>query len=102
MGGLSSSRQPGWPPPAYHLSLITYDLKIAHPTPPCQERAQKKLTPSPAPCYAKEAERARRTFVQGGPWMATTLYFTRHGETFWNVENKICGATDIGLTPRGR
>ena len=34
--------------------------------------------------------------------MATTLYFTRHGETFWNVENKICGATDIGLTPRGR
>lgn len=33
--------------------------------------------------------------------MAKTLYFTRHGETFWNVENKICGATDIALTPRG-
>ena len=33
--------------------------------------------------------------------MADTLYFTRHGETFWNVENKICGATDIALTPRG-
>ena len=33
--------------------------------------------------------------------MAHTLYFTRHGETFWNVENKICGATDIALTPRG-
>lgn len=30
------------------------------------------------------------------------LYFTRHGETVWNVENKICGATDIALTPRGR
>mgnify|MGYP002802186719 CR=1 FL=1 len=30
--------------------------------------------------------------------MAHTLYFTRHGETFWNVENKICGATDIALT----
>ncbi|MCR5214668.1 MAG: histidine phosphatase family protein [Eubacterium sp.] len=29
------------------------------------------------------------------------IYFTRHGETFWNVENKICGATDIGLTERG-
>ncbi len=29
------------------------------------------------------------------------LYFTRHGETFWNVENKICGATDIGLTETG-
>ncbi|MBO6165893.1 MAG: histidine phosphatase family protein [Eubacterium sp.] len=29
------------------------------------------------------------------------IYFTRHGETFWNVENKICGATDIGLTDRG-
>lgn len=30
------------------------------------------------------------------------LYFTRHGETVWNVENKICGATDIALTERGR
>ena len=29
------------------------------------------------------------------------LYFVRHGETFWNVENKICGATDIALTERG-
>lgn len=31
----------------------------------------------------------------------STLYFTRHGETIWNVENKICGATDIALTERG-
>lgn len=29
------------------------------------------------------------------------LYFTRHGETIWNVENKICGATDIALTEKG-
>ena len=29
------------------------------------------------------------------------LYFTRHGQTFWNVEIKICGATDIALTPLG-
>ena len=29
------------------------------------------------------------------------LYFVRHGETYWNVENKICGATDIALTPHG-
>lgn len=29
------------------------------------------------------------------------LYFTRHGQTFWNVENKICGITDIGLTESG-
>lgn len=29
------------------------------------------------------------------------LYFVRHGETIWNVENKICGATDIALTERG-
>lgn len=29
------------------------------------------------------------------------IYFVRHGQTFWNVENKICGATDIGLTPIG-
>jgi probable phosphoglycerate mutase len=29
------------------------------------------------------------------------FYFVRHGETVWNVENKICGATDSPLTPRG-
>ncbi len=29
------------------------------------------------------------------------LYFTRHGQTVWNVENKICGATDIALTQQG-
>jgi len=29
------------------------------------------------------------------------LYFTRHGQTIWNVENKICGATDIALTEYG-
>lgn len=31
-----------------------------------------------------------------------TIYFTRHGQTIWNVENKICGATDIALTEHGR
>lgn len=29
------------------------------------------------------------------------LYFVRHGQTIWNVENKICGATDIALTDFG-
>lgn len=29
------------------------------------------------------------------------FYYVRHGQTFWNVENKICGATDIGLTEFG-
>ncbi len=29
------------------------------------------------------------------------VYFTRHGQTVWNVENKICGATDIELTEQG-
>lgn len=29
------------------------------------------------------------------------LYFVRHGQTVWNVENKICGATDSPLTERG-
>ena len=29
------------------------------------------------------------------------IYFTRHGESLWNIENKICGATDIELTERG-
>lgn len=29
------------------------------------------------------------------------LYFTRHGQTIWNVEQKICGSTDIALTDLG-
>lgn len=29
------------------------------------------------------------------------IYLTRHGQTIWNVENKICGATDIELTELG-
>ena len=33
--------------------------------------------------------------------MKKSIFFTRHGETVWNVENKICGATDIGLTEKG-
>ena len=29
------------------------------------------------------------------------FYFVRHGQTVWNVEKKICGATDIELTELG-
>ena len=29
------------------------------------------------------------------------IWFVRHGETVWNVENKICGATDSPLTEKG-
>lgn len=29
------------------------------------------------------------------------VFFVRHGQTVWNVENKICGATDIPLTEYG-
>lgn len=29
------------------------------------------------------------------------IYFVRHGQTIWNVENKICGTTDIALTELG-
>ena len=29
------------------------------------------------------------------------LYFVRHGESLWNVADKICGATDVPLTEKG-
>lgn len=29
------------------------------------------------------------------------VYFVRHGQSLWNVEDRICGATDIGLTQEG-
>ncbi|MDO4284645.1 MAG: histidine phosphatase family protein [Eubacteriales bacterium] len=30
------------------------------------------------------------------------VYFVRHGQSLWNVENKICGSTDVPLTDKGR
>ena len=33
--------------------------------------------------------------------MSKEIYFVRHGQSEWNVENKICGATDIPLTEKG-
>lgn len=30
------------------------------------------------------------------------LYITRHGETDWNVQCKVCGITDVELTENGR
>lgn len=29
------------------------------------------------------------------------LCFVRHGESLWNLEDKICGATDSPLTEKG-
>ena len=45
-----------------------------------------------------------RTYIGGKSRKETEmghLYFARHGQTVWNVENKICGATDIELTELG-
>lgn len=33
---------------------------------------------------------------------AMKLYVARHGETGWNVQNRVCGLTDVELTERGR
>ena len=30
------------------------------------------------------------------------LYIARHGETTWNVLNKVCGRPDVELTEKGR
>ena len=38
---------------------------------------------------------------EGSHFYMDHFYFIRHGETVWNVENKICGATDIELTELG-
>lgn len=29
------------------------------------------------------------------------LYVARHGQTIWNVQNKVCGITDVKLTEKG-
>lgn len=34
--------------------------------------------------------------------MGKKIYFVRHGESEWNVADKICGSTDVPLTDKGR
>lgn len=46
------------------------------------------------------AQRKQKIKAKGESEMGV-LYFTRHGQTIWNAENKICGATDIALTELG-
>ncbi len=29
------------------------------------------------------------------------IYYTRHGQSLWNIEHRICGATDIPLSEEG-
>ena len=55
-------------------------------------------------CYDKCNYTIAQTgsFIQlGNEEMMGLFYFVRHGQTVWNVENKICGATDIELTELG-
>ena len=55
-------------------------------------------------CYDKRNYTIAQTggFIQlGNEEMMGHFYFVRHGQTVWNVENKICGATDIELTELG-
>lgn len=39
--------------------------------------------------------------IRGKDEIMGYMYFVRHGQTVWNVENKICGVTDIALTELG-
>ena len=67
-----------------------------------RQRAKKYGMPTLPTTFSTPASaRSRRDMTSKEPPMHT-LYFTRHGETVWNVENKICGMTDSPLTERGR
>lgn len=54
--------------------------------------------------FAKPEKKARYEYLCGRlPRQYNGhLFFVRHGQTVWNVENKICGATDSPLTDAGR
>ena len=45
--------------------------------------------------------RDERETRRNGNSARAKVYFIRHGETVWNSENKICGATDSPLTAKG-
>lgn len=54
--------------------------------------------------FGKEEKRQRYEYLKSRliPEVSHHVYFVRHGQTVWNVENKICGATDSPLTDKGR
>lgn len=54
--------------------------------------------------FQKEEKRARYEYIKSrlDKKVEGHLYFVRHGQTVWNVEDKICGATDSPLTEKGR
>lgn len=53
--------------------------------------------------FGKEEKRLRYEYLKSRLKMRSSghFYFVRHGQTVWNVENKICGATDSPLTQEG-
>lgn len=54
--------------------------------------------------FQKEEKRSRYEYITSRLPKAGKghFYYTRHGQTVWNAENKICGATDSPLTEDGR
>ena len=46
-----------------------------------------------------------KKFITGSGTLAEVsmghVYFIRHGESSWNVKDRICGATDVPLTEKG-
>lgn len=54
--------------------------------------------------FAKPEKRARYEYIKSRLLKNYEghMYFVRHGQTVWNDENKICGATDSPLTELGK
>lgn len=54
--------------------------------------------------FAKQEKRQRYEYLKSrlNKKYSGHMFFVRHGQTVWNVENKICGATDSPLTDKGR
>ena len=57
---------------------------------------------SMAPTFKPDGMPSMRQDVLAKRPTVHSIYFARHGETVWNVENKICGMTDSPLTEKGR
>ena len=49
----------------------------------------------------KSCQRNKSRYSTNGGNPMGYIYFARHGQTIWNVENKICGVIDIELTEKG-
>lgn len=64
-----------------------------------KDRETRKKSPAASGLFLKDSILGKKAAKVE---MEMKLWITRHGETTWNVENRVCGRPDVELTEKGK